>query len=59
MITAIATILSAIAIATGTDTQPLEDMPGWDCHTMGNRICGTVTPTGTEPDTGDYVGGYN
>ena len=20
--------------------QPQEDEPGWDCHTMGNRICG-------------------
>jgi hypothetical protein len=38
---------------------PLEDEPGWDCHTMGNRICGTVTPDGTEPDTGAYIGGYN
>ena len=21
-----------------------EDDPGWDCHTMGNRICGTPDP---------------
>jgi len=26
--------------------QPLctEDMPCWDCHTMGNMVCGTTTP---------------
>jgi hypothetical protein len=38
---------------------PLEDSPGWDCRIHGNRICGTVTPDGTEPDTGAYIGGYN
>lgn len=31
------------------DTAPLvrceEDMPCWDCHTMGNRICGTLPHT--------------
>lgn len=20
-----------------------EDEPGWDCHTMGNRICGPIS----------------
>jgi hypothetical protein len=25
----------------GTVTMtPQEDEPGWDCHTMGNRVCG-------------------
>lgn len=24
--------------------QPLEDQPGWDCHTMGNRHCGPEDP---------------
>ncbi len=24
-----------------TVTRCVEDMPCWDCHTMGNRICGT------------------
>lgn len=22
-----------------------EDMPCWDCHTMGNHICGTLPDT--------------
>lgn len=25
-------------------TRITEDTPGWDCRTMGNRICGTVQP---------------
>ncbi len=51
----------AIALAIGIAlSAPLEDQPGWDCATMGNRICGTtVTPEGTETDTGEYIGGYN
>jgi len=29
-----------------TPARITEDMPGWDCQTMGNRICGdgTVSP---------------
>lgn len=29
----------------GTTTYPgiTEDSPGWDCHTMGNRVCGSAT----------------
>jgi hypothetical protein len=34
--------------------QTLEDEPGWDCATMGNRRCGAI-----ETDTGAFVGGYN
>lgn len=26
-----------------------EDDPRWDCHTMGNRTCGTTVPTVTCP----------
>jgi hypothetical protein len=42
----------------GTNVSPLlieEDEPGWDCHTMGNKICGsefTLPPIG---DDGMYV----
>lgn len=32
--------------------QPQEDEPGWDCRTMGNRICGPGNDQGVEP--GDY-----
>ena len=43
----------------GTDAAPLsgpmEDEPGWDCRTDGNRICGPEY----EADTGEYIGGYN
>lgn len=29
---------------------PMEDEPGWDCATMGNRICGPLTTiTGQTP----------
>jgi hypothetical protein len=39
---------------------PLEDEHGWDCATMGNRICGTEYATGPYAyDDGTYVGGYN
>ena len=33
----------------------IEDMPCWDCATMGNRICGPDYET----ETGEYVAGYN
>ena len=38
-----------------------EDESGWNCATMGNRVCGTtsITSDGYEADTGEYVGGYN
>lgn len=29
-----------------------EDMPGWDCRTMGNRVCGP-DPSATPYDLGD------
>ena len=32
-----------------------EDETGWDCATMGNRVCGPDY----ESDTGDYIAGYN
>lgn len=25
----------------GDESQCMEDQPCWDCHTMGNHICGT------------------
>ncbi len=47
-------------LITGEDTQCVEDMPCWDCSTMGNRQCGPViTPAGIETDTGEHVAGYN
>ena len=53
-----------VAPLTHGDTEPtLEDQAGWDCSTMGNRVCGADVdwPIGGdyEPDTGEYVGGYN
>lgn len=32
---------------------PQEDQPGWDCHTMGNRVCGPQSYDLTHEDTGD------
>lgn len=37
------------------DQRCTEDMSCWDCTTMGNRICGPDY----EPETGEYIGGYN
>lgn len=65
--------LSAIIAAIITITVPAhatitEDDPRWDCRTMGNLICGPTNAQGVpagnyaglyEPDTGEYVGGYN
>lgn len=33
---------------TTTPTRCEEDMPCWDCHTMGNRVCG---PTDQNKET--------
>jgi hypothetical protein len=47
-------------LITGEDIQCVEDMPCWDCSTMGNLRCGPViTPAGIETDTGENVAGYN
>jgi hypothetical protein len=41
-------------------TRCVEDMPCWDCRTMGNGICGTDIATGPNAyEHGEYVGGYN
>lgn len=32
-----------------------EDDPGWDCHTMGNLICGTEPAKHVLPSTGASV----
>jgi hypothetical protein len=52
-------IIAAVAITTalvlsgcGASQSPKqadrieEDEPGWDCHTMGNKVCGEDLPTG-------------
>jgi hypothetical protein len=52
---AIAALALTLALTSGTDQGPLEDQPGWNCATMGNQICGPDY----EPDTGEYIGGYN
>lgn len=46
----VATLLTLTCGGIVATAQPLrepplritEDMPGWDCETMGNRICGPV-----------------
>lgn len=45
---AVVTILAAILVigvvavkSAGPEYGCMEDMPCWDCETMGNRICGT------------------
>jgi hypothetical protein len=46
----IALLATTAACATNAPTAPKtlqEDDPGWDCHTMGNRICGPILPPGT------------
>lgn len=35
-------------------SQVQEDAPGWDCATMGNRVCGPVRPAGTADAYGCY-----
>jgi len=38
---------TTITISYGTVDPPailFEDMPGWNCRTMGNRLCGTINP---------------
>lgn len=35
------------------DQQPMEDEPGWDCQTMGNRVCGPMAEQGPTAG-GDY-----
>lgn len=47
MIDVLAALVIAVAPATDTPvpappatvSEPLEDEPGWDCRTMGNRRC--------------------
>jgi len=34
---------------TTTTTARVEDDPGWNCRTQGNRICGSITERGTTP----------
>lgn len=43
MLKLVATFLIGIpmVLAPLAGAQPLEDEPGWDCTTMGNRVCGT------------------
>jgi PBP1b-binding outer membrane lipoprotein LpoB len=41
--------------STTTTSVPCEeDMPCWDCETMGNKVC-AVTPTTYEDDSVDYT----
>ena len=60
---AIVAAFAAMALASpapADDQVVYEDSPGWNCQTMGNRICGPViTDDGIESDTGAYVGGFN
>jgi hypothetical protein len=37
----------------------VEDMPCWNCTTMGNRTCGPLATGPHAYDHGAYVGGYN
>lgn len=46
-IAAIGIALGIMSAAIGTASAIEEDDPGWDCHTMGNMICG---PDQGEPE---------
>ena len=48
---AIIYVLVSILAALGVNTGVTEDSPYWNCHVMGNRVCG---PTAPEPP---YVAG--
>ncbi len=40
---AVAALTAQALIPTEAQAAPVrieEDQPGWDCHTMGNRVCG-------------------
>lgn len=61
-------VVAAIVSAPIAGAQPVEDSPGWDCRIHGNQICGPTNSQGVpagnyagiyEPDTGEYIGGYN
>lgn len=36
------TTVPAVVAATPPTTRCQEDMPCWNCHTMGNHVCGTL-----------------
>jgi hypothetical protein len=37
----VSSIVSAVSDTNATSARSIqEDDPGWDCHTMGNRVCG-------------------
>ena len=35
---------SIVSLPVGSSVSIEEDEPGWNCSTMGNRICGPVVP---------------
>jgi hypothetical protein len=49
ILTTAALVLSLTACG---HTRIEEDDPGWDCHTMGNHVCGPAT-------TGDVIVGHS
>ena len=53
----IAAALLALAWVAAPQPDPVifEDDPGWNCSTMGNKVCGP----GVESDTGSFIGGFN
>lgn len=39
----VALSLASFAAPAAAPTRCTEDMPCWDCHTMGNQLCGPTT----------------
>ena len=50
---AIAALSAILAGSVGVANAVEEDEPGWDCHTMGNRICGPSVLGGFEYGAGE------
>lgn len=49
--TTTSTSTTTTTVAPTTTTRCTEEMPCWDCETMGNGVCGTTAPPTTEATT--------
>jgi hypothetical protein len=50
LLVALKVILAAAVAAAIVTAEPIqEDDPAWNCHTMGNRVCGPDNATGVTP----------
>jgi len=54
--TATDTVTAPIEPGTDTTARCEEDMPCWDCETMGNHVCGTIDDSAEAWATWDEVG---